>query len=290
VRVLTERCRLSTDLQHSTGAPGIGVLGALRRFWFVALIPVLLLVGAAVWLGLSRPERYKATAVMSVGHVYGTTPTGIPGVLEATQTLASVYSRTIHAGDVQHDAAQRLAQQSIRARGTLDATPIPDSPLIRVTAESESPRAAVALANAGSAALSAYVDRQSRPTSTSALMNQYQDADLTYQRLLAASQRAQRRYGAARNHKTKRALNEATAAVNAARLRLDALGTTYKNAAQGETANPSVEVFARAAAAVGDRSSVMQMLVFVGAIGGIAAGAALALLLAHRRPRRRIPT
>jgi hypothetical protein len=279
---------LSTDLQHSTRARGIGLLGALRRFWFVALIPVVLLVGAAVKLGLSRPEQYKATAVLSVGQVYGTTPAGIPSVLQATETLASVYSRTIHAGDVRRDVAHRLARQSIRAGGSLDATPIPDSPLIRVTAESESPRAAVALANTGSAALSAYVERQSRPNSTSELIHQYQDADLSYQRRLAASERAQRRYDAARNRKNKAARDDARAAANTALLRRDALGATYQNSAQGETANPSVELFAPATGAVGDRWSVMQILVFVGAIGGIAAGAALALLLAQRRPRRRI--
>jgi len=48
----------------------------------------------------------------------------------------------------------------------------------------------------------------------------------------------------------------------------------------------SVESFSRATGATNDRKSMMQILVFVGLLGGLAAGAALALLRAARDIRR----
>ena len=51
--------------------------------------------------------------------------------------------------------------------------------------------------------------------------------------------------------------------------------------------NVEVEVFSRASTPTNDRRTMLQLLVFVGLLGGLAAGAALALLRASREVRRR---
>jgi hypothetical protein len=50
-----------------------------------------------------------------------------------------------------------------------------------------------------------------------------------------------------------------------------------------------VESFQRATAATSDRSRAMQILVFVGLLGGIAGGIAFALLRTYRETRPRRP-
>jgi uncharacterized protein involved in exopolysaccharide biosynthesis len=86
---------LATTVQDNTAAPRIDVFTALRRHWFLALVPVVLFTAAAVTIGLKRAVRYTTTANLSVGHVYVSDPSGIPTIIEATQSLAAVYSRAI---------------------------------------------------------------------------------------------------------------------------------------------------------------------------------------------------
>jgi len=273
---------LATDFAYTSGAPRVGVLSAVRRKWFVAVIPVIVLIAAAVALGLSRPVQYKATSTLSVGRVYVNTPAGIPSVIDATQTLAGVYSRAIRASAVQKDAARRLAQRSIRTPGHLSATRIPDSPLIKVSAESSSQRGAVELANAGSAALVQYVKAEARSRDDAALIAKYERAALRYHQLLSADARLRRRYRRHPTPENRTARDRAAAAVDAAGARRDALGVAYHDSIQGASSSPALEFFSPATAALSDRFSVLQILLFVGVIGGLAAGAALALLLARR--------
>jgi hypothetical protein len=280
---------LVSERAYTSGPPGVDLLGALRKKWFVALIPVILLIGAAVALGLTRPVRWKAESTMSVGRIYVNTPAGIPSVLEATQSLASVYSRAIRASPVQEEAARRLAQRGVRASGHLSATPIPDSPLIKISAESSSERAAVALANAGSAALASYVAREARSRGNDTLISEYERATLRYHRLLTAESRLRRRYERDPTPKNRTARDRASAAVDVADVRRSALSTSYQNSVQGEISSPALEVFSRATSAVTDRSSVLQILIFIGVLGGLAAGAAVALLLASRETRSSSP-
>ena len=61
---------MAVESVNAPAAPPIGVLSAVRRHWIVATLPVILLVGAAVALGLERPPRYTATANLSVGRIY----------------------------------------------------------------------------------------------------------------------------------------------------------------------------------------------------------------------------
>jgi uncharacterized protein involved in exopolysaccharide biosynthesis len=277
---------LGDNGEHQSAAPGSQLLRAARRHWFVALLPVLLFVGGAVALGIKRPPRYKATANLSVGHVYVANPTGIATIIDATQALAAVYSRAIHSGEVVQDTRHRLGQGS-SVTGSFNATPLPNSPLIKVTAESSSARGAVVLANASADALTVYVNKQVRDNSASTtLAERYRDASLTYRRALDDRNRLNRRFERHETRANKAARNRAQAVADTALLRREALRASYEQAVQGGTSSVSVESFSRASSATNDRKSMMQILVFVGLLGGLAAGAALALLRAARDIRR----
>ncbi len=148
------------------------MLPAVRRHWVIALVPVILLVAVALVLGLKRPVTYTTTANLSVGHVYVSNPVGIPTIIEATQSLASVYSRAINSSEVVQDARRRLRREhGPPVSGSLAATPIPQSPLIKVSAQSPSRSGAIALANAAAAALAAYINRQVRDNDAAATIS-----------------------------------------------------------------------------------------------------------------------
>jgi uncharacterized protein involved in exopolysaccharide biosynthesis len=277
---------LATNAQHTTSAPRIEPLQALRRHWFIALLPVVFFVAGAVALSLKRPPRYTATANLSVGHVYVGDPSGIPTIIDATQSLAAVYSRAIRSGAVVQDTKRRLGEGS-SVSGGFSATPLPNSPLIKVSAESSSERGAVALANASAAALAAYINRQVRDNSASATLSiRYRQASLGYRQRQETSDRLRRRYRQHRTRANKDARDEAAAATDTALLRREALRASYQQAVQGGTSSVAVDFFSRASAATSDRRSMAEILVFVGLMGGLAAGAALALLRAARDIRR----
>ena len=277
---------MATNAERDSGTPGTHVLRAMRRHWFVALVPVVLLVAGAVGLGLKRSPRYKATANVSVGHVYVTNPVGIATIIDATQSLAAVYSRAIHSSAVLEGTRRRLGEGS-SVTGTFTATPLPESPLIKVTAESSSAQGAITLANASADALAAYINRQVRDNSASAtLSTRYREAALRYRQRVETRKHLDRRYDRKRNRKNKAARDRAAAAADTALLRREALRASYEQAVQGGTSSVGVEIFSHASAATSDRRSMMQILVFVGLVGGLAAGAALALLRAARDIRR----
>jgi uncharacterized protein involved in exopolysaccharide biosynthesis len=266
----------------------IDALTAVRRHWFVALFPVALFVAGAIVLGLNRPLRYTTTANLSVSHVYVANAASIPTIIDATQSLAAAYSRAIHSNAVA-DGTRRilLKEHSFAVAGSLSATPIPQSPLIKVSSESSSASGAVALANAGAQALAAYVNRQVRDNDASAtLSGRYLTASLDYRHRLDTSNRLTRRYARRPTRANKAARDLAAAATDTAKLRRDALNAAYQTAVQGGTSSVGAEIFTSASGATSDRSRKLQLLVFVGLLGGLAAGAALALLRASRDIRR----
>ena len=250
-------------------------------------MPVIVLVGAALVLGLERAPRYTATANLSVGRIYINNPAGVSGVIEATQSLASVYSRAIRATAVEQETARRLGEGSLPASDQLSATPIPDSPLIKVSADSSSARRAVALATAASGALAGYVERQGRSDQDTAILSEYQQAERRYRKRLEERRQVARRYERDPAPENKAARDRASAAVSVALLRREALRASYLNLVQGTASAPAVEVFTRATSATSDRIRMLQIMLFLGLIAGLAAGMALVLLRAYQgmRPR-----
>ena len=264
------------------------MLPAVRRHWVIALVPVILLVAVALVLGLKRPVTYTTTANLSVGHVYVSNPVGIPTIIEATQSLASVYSRAINSSEVVQDARRRLRREhGPPVSGSLAATPIPQSPLIKVSAQSPSRSGAMALANAAAAALAAYINRQVRDNDAAATISaRYLRASLAYRRSVETSRRLARRFAKAPTAVNKAARDRAAAATDTAQLRRDALSASYQSTVQGGTSSVGVDIFSPASLPTSDRVRMLQILGFVGLLGGLAAGVALALLRASHDLRR----
>jgi hypothetical protein len=278
---------LTTDFEHGTAPARIGVLTAVRRHWLTALLPFVLLVGAAVELGLRRTPQYTATADLSVGTVFVSDPVGIASAIQGTESLAEVYSRVIHANGVVTGTARRLAERSLPHTGRVSATPIADSPMIRVTAVASAERQAVALANAAGAALADYVNRQSQSEADAAALSQrYRRAALRYRHRLRAKASRGRLYRRDPTEANKRALDRSAAAADTARLERNSLFITYQGVVEGTTSRPALDVFATATSASSDRYRVLQILIFTGAVGGVLAGAALALFRAVGKARR----
>jgi capsular polysaccharide biosynthesis protein len=274
---------------YDNTARRIDFLGALYRHWLALLFPILLLVAGAVALGIKRPPKYTSTATVQVGHVYIANPAGVSTIIEATQTLAGVYSRAINATAVRQDVAQRLKRESVSVSGGLSATPLPSTPLIKVTAEATSATGAAALANAGADSLVNYVNHQVKASDeTASLTKRYKQAALDYRQKKDLANQAERRYERRKTRANKAARDAAGADEDSALLAVQTLRGSYQQAVQGGIASAAVENFQRAPGASSDRKRTMQILVFVGLLGGIAAGVAFALLRTYRetRPRR----
>ena len=76
-----------------------GVLEAMRWHWRLALLPVVLLIGAAIVVGMLRTPVYTATANLTVD--FGAeSPSSLPGSVTAAQALADSYSRAVQATPV----------------------------------------------------------------------------------------------------------------------------------------------------------------------------------------------
>jgi capsular polysaccharide biosynthesis protein len=273
---------------RASESPPIGVLTAVRRHWFVAILPVIVFVGAAVALANERPPRYTATADLSVGRIFVNNPAGVSGVIEATQSLASVYSRAISSSAVRDATARAIDERVLRADDDVTATPVPESPLIRITAESSSEGRAIALATAASDALAAYVRRQGRSNKDAAILADYQKAVKSYRQRIEERRRVQRRYDADPTSANEAARDRASVAVSVALLRREAVRANYLNLVQGTAAAASIETFTRATSATSDRLRMQQILVFLGVVAGVGAGTALALLRAYRKSRPRV--
>lgn len=276
---------LTSELPYTRPAR-VSAATAIRRYWRVvfAVVALFVLVGLAV--GLARTAEYTARAELSVGHAYVDSPAGIPGVIEATRSLASVYSRTASGQAVEDGVARRLRAQGISTAGAISATPIPDSPLIKVSGEAGSEREAIALANAGAESLAAHVnDRVTSDRTEEAAVRDFEEASTEWRQALDDRARAQGAYRADPTPSNRVVLERASSAADVAELRRETIRAQYQANGRAGANAPTLESFSPASAATSDRLTTLQILVFIALIGGFAAGVALALLRAQRELR-----
>jgi capsular polysaccharide biosynthesis protein len=278
---------LVTGIENRVAPAASGLLTAVRRHWITALIPVVLLVAAAVQVGLERTPQFTATANVAVGSVFVDSPVGIASALQGTESLASVYSRLIDANAVTEGTSRRLARDSLPESGTVSATPIAESPIVKITARAASARQAIALANAASSALVAHINRErSADDDANAIASLYSRAALRFRGRADLRNRLTARYKRNPTTANRLARDRAAAAADTALLLRDGLLARYQTAVQGVTVTPPLRVLTSATEATSDRYTTLQILVFVGLLGGLAAGAALALLRTPRSPGR----
>jgi capsular polysaccharide biosynthesis protein len=249
---------------------------ALRRYPIVVLLCVLVLAGAGVGLGLHRAPIYTATSQVVVEPL-APTIVQLSGAVQAAEDLATNESRLIDSDAITTPLAQEFHTTGHHIANHLLATPVPNSTVVKITAESESESGAVELANAAAEHFSAYVTATlQNSTIANRVLKAYSAAVIAYRRTLNASAKAP----------TKQAKLEASAAVAAAQLRQQALSQQYENLVQSHSTAPTVATFVLADTAISDRTSKLEIYVFAGVLVGLLIGCALVTLLANRRSRR----
>jgi copper(I)-binding protein len=271
--------------RRPSAAARIGVLHAIRHYPLLAATPVVALALLGALLGYARTPTYTATAQVAVGQLNVSDPAAVGSVVQATNSLAAVYSRLIDSTDVRKAIAKSAGSKA--AGSEISATPIPSSPLIRVTATGTSAGTAIDVANASASSLL----KASKRYSTSPDQSESAYADFKAAALNVS--RDQAKVGALtavfmRSHSAsdKQRLVKAQSDLDAAKLKRDTLRFAYGTSSQGEQASPVLRSFSVAGGASSDRISTMEILTLLGLLAGIAVGAALATAKLNRRVGR----
>jgi Chain length determinant protein len=267
--------------------PPVGLFAAGLRYWPVVLLAVIAFGGAAAAYAFNRPPKYTAEARIAAMNLQVENIAALPGVLDASRAVTTLYSRAVVADDVTGPVAERLKLSRGFVASHVSATPMSDAPVIRVQATSPSGAQAINLANATSDSLLAFVKtRTGASFKTADVLRRYRSHQVTAARLRDKRDSAEQDLQEADSDSNRRQLADASADLAQENLRLDTIKTEYQNALLAQRAAPSAQKLSSASGARTDRSSTVQVAVFLGVLAGLVVGLAFAGLLAARRRRR----
>jgi polysaccharide biosynthesis transport protein len=253
----------------------MSVWDAVRRHPFLAVLPLLILTAAGILLGLARKPVYTATSRMYV-QVPSGEPSTLFAVTDAASGLASAYSRAVAASAVGNAVSRDLADDPAAAAGATSATPVPDSPIVKVTAQASSQRAAVSLANVTAAELAKYINGlNTSNTASQYALAAFSTATHRVARARATLVDAQAAVAALPSTDAKAQLESARAAYEVAQLRQSAAKARFTSLQSGQ--QPSLEPLRNASGATDDRKSKLELYGFAGLLAGALAGCALAM-------------
>lgn len=251
----------------------------------LAVLPVVLLVAAAVAVGLLRDPVYSSEARINVGR------TDVPAytlqeVVLGNATLAASYARAFEAPQVIAAGARAAGISEEDARGRVLGSQVPRSTLIRIDAIGDSAEEARELANGVAEGLIDYVRVLNVRQQETRLIERYRQAQ-------RRTDRARRRYQAARRDApdSSRAVEQARLDLLTAQLRSQTLSTRVVQTGATPAQN-ALQLVVPAADAASDRNSVLGRLVLIALAAGVLLGIALALLRANAallRARRERP-
>lgn len=258
----------------------VGVLESMRWHWQLVLIPVILLVGAGLALGLLRAPTYTATANLSVD--FGAqNPSSLPGSVTAAQALADSYARAIDATPVVFGVARKTGTPASEVADQVYASPIPDSTVVRVSGTAGSEAAAIELANASGKELTNYIGNLNGTRSGSALvLTQFRQAEAVYQDRLDRQLDLAEQIEASPDEATAQELKRARVKTQVALLKKNSVAELYGASQQAYVA--PLSFLSEASSASSDELSRLQLLGFIGLVAGLALGAALATVRANR--------
>ncbi|HEX8646071.1 MAG TPA: hypothetical protein VF715_04170 [Thermoleophilaceae bacterium] len=273
----------ATGGNGTTTAPGGGASGstprlagpleAFLRHPILTLLPVILLVGAAILIGTQREAEHTAEARIQVGRD-NVPPFYLQQVVSGSQALAATYARAVYAEPVIQAAARGAGVPVQEVRGKLDGTQVGGSTLIEIEARSDSEQTAIRLANSAATAMVDYVVDLTRDTDQSArLFDQYRKAQ---RRFHAADARVRRLIPRERRRPAQ--LRQARLDADVAKLRAEDLAARYRQSTAEVMTASDLEVIAPAATTTSDREDTLQTLLVIGAIAGLVLGLGLALV------------
>lgn len=266
--------------------PRITLLSAITRHWVLFGVCAVACTVAGIAFGIARSPSYRAESRLTTGQINVITPGAIGGYASASEVLAGTYSRAIDASDVVAPIAEemRLSQKVVRRR--LQASPFPESPVIRVEASGPSEAAAVQLANLGAGSLRDYVKRLNGDAGTKRAYTEFRDAAdrVATARQLTADR--QRDYGKDRSAARRIALVNARSEQAQAEAVFESRREAYQDAVGQEATRPVPQLLQPAASADSDRMRMLQLFAFAGLVAGVAFGLVLAAWRASRLLRR----
>lgn len=259
------------------GAPPPGPLEAVLAHPFLTLLPVVLLVGAAIAYGMTREPVYTAEARLGVGSLSPTAAAMTPST-DANEQLAATYARGITSAPVAEQVSRRSGLPEGVVRTRLDASPVAESPTFWITGSGPSEREAVSLARDATAAMRAWVATISGGDNSAGLLRDYERAQLRVSAAQRELEEAELVGGAAEQR--------AKAAYQTAQLQAGALRADYLDEF-GHRGGQPVRVVTEADVATSDASRKQKLFVVAGALAGITLGVLLATLVAALGRRRR---
>jgi capsular polysaccharide biosynthesis protein len=265
-----------------------GLLYALRRYWLVAILPVILFGALGVAYGKQRQTTYTASSRLIVGGLQLNTSGAQAGFATAVQGLAEAYSRAVTADNVIGPVARQFRTTPDAIRGSLNGTPLPNSPIFTITAVYPSGNGAVQLANATSKALLRYLQQlYGNNPATQRLLRAYRNASSTANAKNALAAERKQRYDDNKTNSNRDAYVRAKSQADSAVLDQQAIGDQYR-AASGSNVGSStiVQVLSGASAATSDHKATMEKYGVIGVVIGLIIGLGAALALANRRVRR----
>jgi uncharacterized protein involved in exopolysaccharide biosynthesis len=270
-----------TELPRTAGEPPplgrLGVLESLRRQWYFALLPVLLFVGAAVAIGMTREPEYESEARLNVGGL-NLTRQSIEGYTAAVTQLAVAYARSVDAERIVKRVGRETGLRPPDVSERVSATPIQGSSVIRVFATGPSADEAQRVADATADELVDYaIDLNSGRSTSERLLERF-----------TAASRKLRRARAAQANARPRDRQRFETRVDIAKLQKDTAGFLYSQSQAGQATTELVQKLAPAAPATSDRADVLKDLVAGGLIAGLLVGVGLAVARANAIARRRL--
>jgi capsular polysaccharide biosynthesis protein len=261
----------------------VDAITAMIRYPLLVIIPALIIGVLGAVLANRKITTYTAGSQILVGSPAPGTAGELPGVVQAEQSLASIYAREIDFDAVVRPMARRFHASRADIASRLSATPLPDAPIIKIAATADTPRRAIGLANGAGAKLASFVNHQTQsaaPANTA--FGSYQQAATA----LARARAHQQQIAHMSLPPNSRAVLNAAADVQVAQLVQSTVGSQYQNALGTQQNTPRLNLFQSATAADSNRKPTLEIYVFGGVVAGLVIGAALATLLARRNAIR----
>jgi uncharacterized protein involved in exopolysaccharide biosynthesis len=269
--------------------PRVTTLTAARRHWFLVAVITALFTAAGIAVAVVRQPVYTAQARLVVGRIDVSAPGALASFTEATQAIASQYSRSIDAEGITRRVAPKAGLSPRQVASRVSATPVPESPVIRLSAIGTDARGAIRLANLASSALVTFTTQVNRSNpDTSRLLGRFTDASRDVVEQRAELSRQRRSYDSEPTEEKRAEMQATEVKLRVAQLRQETLHEAYNSSTQSQAATSLVQVIERASSATNDRSKYLQFLGFIGLVAGLAVGLAIATLLANRLVRRRL--
>jgi uncharacterized protein involved in exopolysaccharide biosynthesis len=269
--------------------PRVTTLTAARRHWFLVVVITALFTAAGIAVAVARQPTYTAQTRLVVGRIDVSAPGALATFSDATQAIASQYSRSVDAEGITRRVAPRVGLSPRQVAARVSATPIPESPVIRLSAVGTNAGEAIRLANLASSALVTFTTQLNRSNpDTARLLGRFTDASRDVVKQRAELSRLRRRYDADPTDEKRAEMQATEVKLRVAQLQQDTLREAYDASTQSQAATSLVQVIERASTASNDRFKYLQFLGFVGFVAGLAVGLALATLRANRLLRRRL--